>query len=110
MTAMPLRPERKAAMRGGAITSTNFGLSAEHVALLDQMTRAARAEFAGDSERMDKDKWWPEDGFKRLAKLGIALDARASAERSYLFRAGEVRLSGLDDGLDVRDQMSPEPS
>jgi DNA-binding beta-propeller fold protein YncE len=39
----------------------------------------------------------------RLAKLGIALDARASAERSYLFRAGEVRLSGLDDGLDVRD-------
>ena len=39
----------------------------------------------------------------RLAKLGVAIDARASAERSYLFRAGDVRLSGLDDGLDVRD-------
>ncbi len=71
MTAMPAKPERKAAMRGGAISSTNFGLSGEHVALLDQMTRAARTEFAGDSERMDKDKWWPVDGFRRLAKLGI---------------------------------------
>ena len=71
MTAMPAKPERKAAMRGGAISSTNFGLSGEHVALLDQMTRAARTEFAGDSERMDKNKWWPVDGFRRLAKLGI---------------------------------------
>ncbi len=39
----------------------------------------------------------------RLARLGVALDDPTVPERSYLFRAGEPRLTGLDDGLDVRD-------
>jgi DNA-binding beta-propeller fold protein YncE len=39
----------------------------------------------------------------RLARVGVAIDEASGGERSYLFRAGEPRLSGLDDGLDVRD-------
>jgi len=38
----------------------------------------------------------------RLARLGVAIDEPAPV-RSYLFRAGEPRITGLDDGLDVRD-------
>ena len=38
----------------------------------------------------------------RLARLGVAID-EPEPVRSYLFRAGEPRITGLDDGLDVRD-------
>jgi hypothetical protein len=42
----------------------------------------------------------------RLGRVGVAIDALAgNPERSYLFRAGEQRLLGLDDGLDVRDLL-----
>lgn len=39
----------------------------------------------------------------RLARVGVAMDDLSVPERTYLFRAGEPRITGLDDGLDVRD-------
>jgi len=56
---------------GGAIASANFELSSEHQALLDEMTVASRREFADLCARMDAESWWPDDGFARLARMGV---------------------------------------
>lgn len=53
------------------IDAPNFDLGDEHRALLDVMTRSARAHFEADALQRDLSGQWPEDGFKRLAKMGV---------------------------------------
>jgi len=78
-------------MLGGPVNSVNFDLSDEHQALLDQITRSARARFGALGDRMDREAWWPENGFRMLADLGVL---GASVPRTYggqgldLFSAG----------------------
>jgi hypothetical protein len=45
-----------------------------------------------------------QNGNPTIARVGVTIDALSgNPERSFLFRAGDLRLLGLDDGLDVRD-------
>jgi isovaleryl-CoA dehydrogenase len=75
------------------VASTNFDLSTEHRDLLDHITKGARAKFGALGERMDKDAWWPENGFRMLADLGLL---GASVPKTYggqgldLFSAGLI--------------------
>jgi isovaleryl-CoA dehydrogenase len=75
------------------IAAPNFDLNAEHKALLEEMTRTARAYFGSDVRQRDLEGKWPEDGFTRLAKMGVL---GASVAEEYggagldLFSAGLV--------------------
>lgn len=75
------------------VLAPNFELGAEHKALLDDMTRSAGAHFADDAEARDLSGQWPEDGFARLAAMGVL---GASVPEEYggagldLFSAGLV--------------------
>lgn len=75
------------------IAAPNFDLGAEHRSLLHDMTRSAQAHFGGDAQERDLDGKWPEDGFARLAKMGVL---GASVPEEYggagldLFSAGLV--------------------
>ena len=75
------------------IAAPNFDLNDEHRALLDDMTRSARAHFEADAMERDLSGQWPDDGFSRLAKMGVL---GASVPETYggagldLFSAGLV--------------------
>ncbi len=77
----------------GAVASINFELAEEDRRMLDQLTAAARSEFEPFLERMDNESWWPNDGFARLARMGVL---GASVPQQYggagldLFRSGLV--------------------
>jgi len=76
-----------------AISAPNFDLGDDHRHLLEEITRNARARFAHDAMQRDLDGRWPDDGFQRLAEMGV-LGASVASEYGGagldLFSAGLV--------------------
>ena len=51
--------------------SSQFDLTADQRAILDQADRFARKEMHGLSERMDREEWWPDDAFAKIGDAGF---------------------------------------
>ena len=75
------------------VSAPNFDLNDEHRSLLEQMTRSARAHFSHDAAQRDLEGKWPEDGFHRLADMGVlgaSVPERYGGAGFDLFSAGLV--------------------
>lgn len=48
-----------------------FGLDDEQQAVLDHADRFGRNELHALSERMDRDEWWPDEGFRKIGESGF---------------------------------------
>ena len=53
------------------MSATQFDLTPDQQAVLDQADKLARKEFHGLSERMDRDEWWPDDAFAKIGDAGF---------------------------------------
>lgn len=53
------------------LPATQFGLTEDQQAILDQADKFARNELAGYAERMDRDEWWPDDAFAKIGDAGF---------------------------------------
>ncbi len=61
-------------MSSHAVTNmqaTQFDLTPDQQAILDQADKFARKELFGYSERMDRDEWWPDDAFPKIGDAGF---------------------------------------
>lgn len=50
---------------------TQFDLTPDQQAILDQADKFARNELAGYAERMDREEWWPDDAFPKIGEAGF---------------------------------------
>ncbi|HMN71137.1 MAG TPA: acyl-CoA dehydrogenase family protein [Rhodoblastus sp.] len=51
--------------------ATQFDLTPDQQAILDQADKFARNELAGYAERMDREEWWPSDAFPKIGEAGF---------------------------------------